>query len=295
MRPMPHDLPAWAAELTDPRRARTLEELADRLVPLAEHAIDVSRRLQGLLGELNGPFDRQALYERVERLKARVEEAMEEIGAELAAFGRERVERIDAACIRRLLPAGSEPAPPETAEPAARLRERVAEEIGPLIEQQRRAVAEQVRARARQALDQAVQVMLGRIEELARHTTDLVHEVLPLAREGVELAGRITELSGRARRAGPGPITPDLSAEAAQTVTVFEETVGRLELEWAGLGSRTATVKAALRGAEEAAFSQVGAEMTRCVQELAPGHAQALNEVEERAMELLRELSPELG
>ncbi|MCQ0019509.1 hypothetical protein [Actinomadura madurae] len=30
---MPHDLPAWVAELTDPRRAETLDELADRLVP----------------------------------------------------------------------------------------------------------------------------------------------------------------------------------------------------------------------------------------------------------------------
>ncbi|MBA9007496.1 hypothetical protein [Thermomonospora cellulosilytica] len=292
MRRMPHDLPAWVAELTDPRRARTLDELADRLVPLAEHAIDVSRRLQGLLGELNGPFGREALYELVERLKARVDEAYGEISAEIAASGRERAERIDAACTRHVAgPPGPDPAPPEAEVLAARLRERVAEEVGPLIDRQRQAAAEQVGARARQALDQAVQIMLGRVEELARCTTDLVHEVLPLAREGLELAGRITELSGRARRAGLGPITPDLGAEAARTVAAFEEAVGRLELEWSGLGARTATVKAALRGAEEAAFSQVSAAMTRCVEELAPAHAQALNEAEARAMTLLRELS----
>jgi hypothetical protein len=62
---MPNDLPAWVAELTDPRRATTPDELADRLVPLAEHAIDVSRRLQTLLSELNEPFQREKLYELV--------------------------------------------------------------------------------------------------------------------------------------------------------------------------------------------------------------------------------------
>ena len=82
---MPHDLPEWVAELTDPRRAETLDELADRLVPLAEHAIDVSRRLQAQLNELNDPFKREALYGRVERLRARVGEALDEITAEIAA------------------------------------------------------------------------------------------------------------------------------------------------------------------------------------------------------------------
>jgi hypothetical protein len=178
---MPHDLPAWVAELTDPRRARTLDELADRLVPLAEHAIDVSRRLQGLLNELNEPFEREALYQRVERLKARADEALGEIASEISASGRERVVRIHAACDERA--AGS--APQEVARRAAELRDRLEEEVGPLIVRQQQSAARQVRARAATALDEAVTALLGRVEELAAAVTDLIHDVLPLAREGL--------------------------------------------------------------------------------------------------------------
>jgi hypothetical protein len=287
---MPHDLPAWVAELTDPRRARTLDELADRLVPLAEHAIDVSRRLQGLLNELNEPFKREALYDRVERLKARTEEAFGEITDEIGASGRERVGRIRAACDERA--AGSAgPVPQQAARRAAELRERLEEEVGPLIVRQQRAAAGQVRARAATALDEAVGQLLGRVEELAAAITDLIHEVLPRAREGLERAGRISALSGRARTGGHGPDTADRAAEAAETAAAFDEAVGRLELEWAALGARGATVRAALRAAEETAFSRVTAEMTRCVEELAPAHALALGEAEARAMTLLAELT----
>ncbi|SEF83707.1 hypothetical protein SAMN04489712_102216 [Thermomonospora echinospora] len=284
---MPHDLPAWVAELTDPRRARTLDELADRLVPLAEHAIDVSRRLQGLLNELNEPFQREALHERVERLKARTGEAFGEVSEEIAASGRERVARIHAACEER----AAGPVAQQAARRAAELRDRLEEEVGPLIVRQQRAAAGQVRQRAGTALDEAVRQLLGRVEELAEAVTDLIHEVLPLAREGLELAGRISGLSGRARSAGHGPIPAELAAEAAETAAAFDEAVGRLELEWSALGARGATVRAALRAAEETAFSQITAEMTRCVAELAPGHARALGEAEARAMTLLGELT----
>jgi hypothetical protein len=87
------DMPAWVAELTDPRRAETLDQLADRLVPLAEHSIDVSRRLQALLTELNEPFKREALYERVERLKERTDEAFGEVSREIASSGLDGVAR----------------------------------------------------------------------------------------------------------------------------------------------------------------------------------------------------------
>ncbi|HEX2315107.1 MAG TPA: hypothetical protein VHJ17_15295 [Thermomonospora sp.] len=279
MQRIPHDLPAWVAELTDPRRARTPDELADRLVPLAEHAIDVSRRLQGLLAELNEPFKRESLYERVERLRARADEALAEVSAEIAASGRERVERIHAACAERAAPRAGE------------LRARLEEEVGPLIARQERSVADRVQARSATALDEAVQEMLARVEELATAVTDLIHAVLPLAREGLELAGRISAVSGRARAAARGAVPPELAEEAAAVAAAFDEAVVRLELEWAALGSRSATVRAALRAAEETAFSQVTTAMTRCVEELAPGHAVALGEAEARAMTLLEELT----
>jgi hypothetical protein len=65
--------------------------------------------------------------------------------------------------------------------------------------------------------------------------------------------------------------------------------VARLELEWSALGARSATVRAALRGAEESAFSHVTEEMTRCVEELAPRHVKALNEAEAKARTLFEE------
>ena len=91
---MANDLPAWVTELTDPRRARTVDELADRLVPLAEHAVDVSRRMQAQLNELNEPFKQEALRDRVDRLKERCGEALDEITEEIAASGRERVDPV---------------------------------------------------------------------------------------------------------------------------------------------------------------------------------------------------------
>jgi hypothetical protein len=48
-------------------------------------------------------------------------------------------------------------------------------------------------------------------------------------------------------------------------------------------------VRAALRGAEESAFSHVTEEMTRCVEELAPRHLKALNEAEAKARTLFEE------
>ncbi|REE98792.1 hypothetical protein [Thermomonospora umbrina] len=294
MQHVPHDLPAWVAELTDPRRARTLDELADRLVPLAEHAIDVSRRLQGLLAELNEPFKRESLYERVERLKARVDEAFGEVSAEITASGRERRDRIRAACeesaAAAVRPDAMSP-PPDVVRWAGELRARLEDEVGPLITRQEHAVAERVEARSATALDEATQVMLARVEELAKAITDLIHEVLPLAREGLALAGRISALSGRCRSHGRGPIPPELGEEAATAAGAFDEAVGRLELEWSALGARCATVRAALRAAEETAFSQVTNAMAYCVEELAPSHVAALGDAEARAMSLLRELT----
>ncbi|MEW2358366.1 hypothetical protein [Spirillospora sp. NPDC029432] len=275
---MAHDLPPWVAELTDPRRARTLDELADRLVPLAEHAIDVSRRLQALLNELNDPFKREALYDRVERLKARSNEALDEVAAEIAASGRERIDRIRAEWEERL-PAGE-------AE-----RDRLDGEIVPLVARWEREAAARVADATSGGLDEATQLLLTRVEELAKAVTDLIHDVLPLAREGLALAGRISALSARARQAGRGPVPGDLAEEGAETARAFDEAVARLELEWSALGTRAATVRAALRGAEEAAFSQVTGAMTRCVEELAPAHVRALAEAESQARSLLEELT----
>lgn len=281
---MVHDLPAWVAELTDPRRARTLDELADRLVPLAEHAIDVSRRLQAQLNELNDPFKRDALYGRVERLKARAGEALEEITAEIAASGEERIERVWAAWAEHAGPADRGAREHE-------LRRRLDSDIVPALFKRQQDVAERVAARSSTALEEATQTLLTRVEELAKAVTDLIHEVLPLAREGLSLASRISTLSSQARKAGRGPIPTELGDAAAETSRAFDEAVARLELEWAALGARSATVRAALRGAEESAFSQVTEEMTRCVEELAPEHVKALNEAEARARSLFEEPS----
>lgn len=282
---MAHDLPAWVAELTDPRRAQTLDELADRLVPLAEHAIDVSRRLQAQLNELNDPFKREALYGRVERLKARVGEALEEITAEISASGEERIERVWADWADRAGPGGD----------GAREREmrlRLDRDVVPALSRQQQDVAERVAQRSSTALEEATQLLLNRVEELAKAVTDLIHDVLPLAREGLTLASRISTLSGHARKSGRGPVPDELKDAGAETSRAFDEAVARLELEWSALGARAATVRAALRGAEEAAFSQVTEEMTRCVEELAPRHVQALNEAEAKARSLFEESRP---
>ncbi|WP_344954154.1 hypothetical protein [Actinomadura miaoliensis] len=281
---MAHELPGWVAELTDPRRATTLDELADRLVPLAEHAIDVSRRLQALLNELNDPFRREALYGRVERLKARADEALGEVGDELAAAGEERLERVRAA-----LPA--QPSVPEGGGQAEELLRRLDAAVVPELARRRQQVAEQVAERTSAALKEATQTLLTRVEELASAVTDLIHDVLPLAREGLELANRISVLSGRCRQAGGGPIPEPLREAGAETARAFDEAVARLELEWAALGARSATVRAALRGAEEAAFSHVAGVLTRSVRELAPEHVRSLDEAEARARSLLEELT----
>ncbi|MBA8948904.1 hypothetical protein ACFQU9_31170 [Actinomadura namibiensis] len=278
---MAHDLPGWVAELTDPRRAQTLDELADRLVPLAEHSIDVSRRLQSLLSDLNDPFRREALYGRVERLKARAREALDEITAEITASGNERIERIWSAW--------SESG--ETRVTGAELRRRLEAEVVPELGRRQREVADRVAARTSAALEWATATLLTRVEELAKAVTDLIHDVLPLAREGLELASRISALSLRARQSGRGPIPEDLQREGAEVARTFDEAVARLELEWATLGARSASVRAALRGAEESAFSHVTHEMTRCVEELAPEHVKALKDAEAHARALLEDLT----
>ncbi|MGH3390290.1 MAG: hypothetical protein ACRDOO_15585 [Actinomadura sp.] len=279
---MANDLPAWVAELTDPRRATALDELADRLVPLAEHAIDVSRRLQTLLSDLNDPFKRDALYGLVERLNARCAAAHEEIVKEISASGRERVERI--------LAAGRERGLDDAA--ASALGQRLDADVVPALAEQERAVAAQVSEHMSKTLEIATQRLLTRVEELAAAVTDLLGDVLPLARDGLDLAGRISDLSGRARRAGRGGIPADLGAEAIEVAAAFEETVARLELEWSALGARAATVRAAVRGAEEAAVSEVTGELTDCVEDLAPAHIAVLDETEARALALIEEIGP---
>ncbi|MFD0900797.1 hypothetical protein [Actinomadura sediminis] len=281
---MSHDLPGWVAELTDPRRAQTLDELADRLVPLAEHAIDVSRRLQAQLNELNDPFKREALYGRVERLKARAGEALEEITGEIAKSGERHIERLWADRAGR--PGGAAGGGAADAARERELRRLLDRDVVPVLSERQREVAERVAERTSRVLEQATQTLLTRVEELAKAVTGLVHDVLPLAREGLELAGRVSALSGSARRAGRGPVPADLARSAAEVTRAFDEAVARLELEWAALGARSATVRAALRGAEESAFSHVTEEMTRCVEDLAPEHVKALNEAEERARAL---------
>ncbi|GLZ05489.1 hypothetical protein Acsp03_29550 [Actinomadura sp. NBRC 104412] len=281
---MEHDLPAWVAELTDPRRARTVDELADRLVPLAEHAVDVSRRMQALLNELNDPFRQDAMHGRVERLKERSGEALDEITEEIAASGRERVDRIWSGWRERVAAGGAD-GPDEDV-----LRRRLDADIVPLVTLQAQEAARCVAAATSEGLGEAARTLLTRIDELAKVVTELIHDVLPLAREGLTLAGRISALSTRARQAPRGPVPDDLRDEGEETARAFDEAVARLELEWAALGSRAAGVRAALRGAEETAFSQVTGTMTRCVEELAPEHVRALDEAEARARALLEEI-----
>lgn len=285
---MAHDLPGWVAELTDPRRAATLDELADRLVPLAEHAIDVSRRLQALLNELNDPFKREALYGRVERLKARAAEALEEITAEITASGEERLQRVWSDWAERAGPDdGADRA--DRADRERELRRKLDAAVVPALDRQQRDVAERVAARTSAAMEDATRTLLTRVEELAKAVTDLIHDVLPLAREGLTLASRISTLSSHARQAGRGPIPEPLKEASDETSRAFDEAVARLELEWSALGARSASVRAALRGAEESAFSHVTEEMTRCVEELAPEHVKALNEAEAKARTFLDE------
>lgn len=296
------DLPAWVAELTDPRRAGTRDELADRLTPLSERAIDVSRRLQALLQELNTPFHQDALHGLVDRLKARTTEAIEEVSAEIADSRTQRLDRIRALCDERV--AWEAPGPGETGGADAgpgdargagavdrtpEVRRRLETEIEPALARQQAEVVEQITGRTASALREATRLLLARVDELAVAVTDLIHQMLPLAHEGLALAGRISALSGRARQGGRGPIPEAFAAEADKAVRDFDESIARLELEWATLGARSATVRAALRGAEEAAFSQVTGEMTDCVGDLAAAHVKVLNDIEARAMELIED------
>jgi hypothetical protein len=278
---MSQDLPAWVAELTDPCRATTLDELADRLVPLAEHSIDVSRRLQALLNELNEPFKREAVYDRVERLKNRADEAFGEVTREIVTSGQQRLDRVWAAWQDRA------PGERESA-----LRGRLETEVIPALRKQERTIAEEVGERTAVALEVATQTLLSRVEELAVAVTNLIHDVLPLAHEGLGLAGRISGLAGKIRELRDGRLeVPEPLREAASaTADSYHKTVARLEMEWAMLGSRAAIVRAALRAAEETAFSQVTAEMTECVETLAPSHIKVLNEAESRAMALMDEV-----
>jgi rRNA-processing protein FCF1 len=278
---MPQDLPGWVAELTDPRRATTLDQLADRLVPLAEHSIDVSRRLQTQLGDLNEPFKREALYDRVERLKQRADEAFGEVSKEIASSGRQRLDRVWKVWRERGGSAHDE-----------EFRRRLEAEVVPSLTAQERSVAEQVGEQTAVALEAAMQTLLTRVEELASAVTDLIHEVLPLAHEGLGLASRISGLSGKVRELGSGrvAIPEPLQRAAVETAGEYEMTVARLELEWATLGARAASVRAALRAAEETAFSEVTAEMADCVERLAAKHVEALNAAESKALSLVDEL-----
>jgi rRNA-processing protein FCF1 len=278
---MSQDLPAWVAELTDPRRANTLDELADRLVPLAEHSIDVSRRLQALLSELNEPFKREAVYDRVERLKNRADEAFGEVTREIVASGQQRLDRVLAAWRERA-----------EGEPEITLRRRLDADVIPALRTQERTIAEEVGERTAVALEVATQTLLARVEQLAVSVTSLIHDVLPLAHEGLGLAGRISGLSAKVRGLKDGrlELPEPLREAAAGTADSYNGTVARLELEWATLGSQAAIVRAALRAAEETAFSQVTAEMTECVEELAQSHIKVLNDAENRAMTLVDEL-----
>ena len=78
---------------------------------------------------------------------------------------------------------------------------------------------------------------------------------------------------------------------AKDTAGDYDTTVNRLELEWATLGARAATVQAALRAAEETAYSEITTELTECVEKLAAAHVEALNAAEATAMSLMDELT----
>jgi hypothetical protein len=269
---MPNVLPAWVGELTDPRRAEDMAGLADRLVPLAEHSIDVAKRLQEQLSELNAPFESDALQAMIDALHARAAQAYTEVAEEIGNSGRARVERI-------LTMAGSR----------AELQEQLAAEVFPELAAEQRKIAEQLGDRTAKAIGETVMTLLDQSTELATAVNALIHDVLPTAQEGLTLAGRISNLSGRVRQGGQGKIPADLRREAAETAASYDETVARLEMEWAMLGSRTATVRAAMSGARESAFSRITAEMTKAMEELAPGHVKALNEAEAKGMALVAE------
>jgi molecular chaperone GrpE (heat shock protein) len=82
-----------------------------------------------------------------------------------------------------------------------------------------------------------------------------------------------------------------MAAETTALSSEYDEAVARLELEWAALGARTATVKSALRAVEETAFSEVATAMTQCVEELATAHVNVLDDIEARALALIDALS----
>jgi hypothetical protein len=162
----------------------------------------------------------------------------------------------------------------------------------PVIAAQERAVAEEVGEQTALALESAMQTLLSRVEELASAVTDLIQDVLPLAHEGLGLASRISGLSGRVRELGSGrvPIPEPLVKATADTAGDYDATVSRLELEWSELGARAATVRAALRAAEETAFSEVTAGMSESVERLAASHVTVLNDAEAKAMRLVEDL-----
>ncbi len=269
---MPYVLPDWVAELTDPRRAETMEELADRLVPLAEQAIDVSKRLQEQLALMNAPFETEALHALVDTLHTRAAQAFAEVDAEIKSTVRDRLERI-------MAHAGGRP----------RVRELLVAELLPVLEAQQRLLGERVGARTAGAVQSAAHTLLDRTGELSEAVTELVQQVLPAAQEGLALAGRISQLAGRVRKAGRGPVSPALALEAGELAGVCEEALARLELEWSVTGARASAVRAALRGVEESAFSEVTQAIAECVAELAPEHVRVLGETEQRALELIAE------
>ncbi|ROO83171.1 hypothetical protein EDD29_0665 [Actinocorallia herbida] len=263
---MPHVFPAWVAELTDPRRARTLEELADRLVPLAEQAIDVSRRLQEQLADLNAPFETDALRALVDGLQHRSETAFTEVNAEIEGTARTRLTRLLAR---------------ETPE----AREALRAELVPALTAQQQVVAERLGACTGAAVQSAAKLLLDRTAELAGSVAVLVRQVLPAAQEGLALAGRISGLTGRVRAQGRGEVPAWVLAEAAGLAAVADETLARLELEWSMAGARAAAARTALRAAEEAAFSEVTGALAGEVAELAPEHIRVLGDLEHRILE----------
>ncbi len=103
-------------------------------------------------------------------------EALDEITAEIAASGEERIERVWADWAER---AG----PGEHGARERELRRLLDRDIVPVLSEQQRDVAERVAERTSRALEEATQTLLTRVEELAKAVTDLIHDVLPLARE----------------------------------------------------------------------------------------------------------------
>ncbi|MCD0448126.1 hypothetical protein LO762_02780 [Actinocorallia sp. API 0066] len=262
---MPHVFPDWVAELTDPRRAGNLEELADRLVPLAERAVDVSRRLQEQLTEVNAPFEPGRPRALVDGLQRRAEEAFAEVNGEIESTTRARMERL-------LTRVG--------ARDAAALRAALAPELSA----QRRLVAERLGTRTGEAVQEAAKLLLDRTGLLARSVAGLVTGTLPAAQEGLALAGRISALAGKVRAEGRGPVPAELRAHAAALASDADATLARLELEWSVVGAHAAAVRSAMRAAEEAAVSAVTSALAEAVAELAPAHIRVLADLEHRAL-----------